>query len=211
MYQLCRSLLAATVAVSILAVPAAYGRARDKRLRHFRIVHDRVLYRSGQLSRGGLRRVSHDYGIRTVVSFRSAHEAGGTPPDQWEERFCARNGIRFVRIPAENWAEDGHGAVPAQDRVDEFLAVMRDPANHPVLAHCFRGVHRTGAFCAVYRMDCQGWPNADAIAEMKSCGYDILDQHADVRGYLEHYAPAGKCAPPGARGNQERRRRAFPS
>jgi protein tyrosine/serine phosphatase len=74
---------------------------------------------------------------------------------------------------------------------------MSDPANHPVLVHCFAGIHRTGAFCALYRMEFDGWSNEQAVQEMKELGY--ADYHRDVFAYLRRYQPRGYLA---ARHNQ---------
>ncbi|HMC66841.1 MAG TPA: hypothetical protein VKI65_18035, partial [Gemmataceae bacterium] len=49
--------------------------------------------------------------------------------------------------------------------------------------------HRTGAFCAVYRMEYQHWTNADAIQEVKDFGYSNLDDEWDILTYLEEYRP----------------------
>ena len=38
-------------------------------------------------------------------------------------------------------------------------------------------------------MEYQGWPNADAIAEMQAGGYDGIANEDDVRGYLERFVP----------------------
>ena len=81
------------------------------------------------------------------------------------------------------------GNAPVDDGVDRFLAVMRDPKNYPVLIHCFAGIHRTGAYCAVYRMEMEGWSNEQAIAELKSYGYVNFDIEDDIRGYLTTYRP----------------------
>ena len=66
---------------------------------------------------------------------------------------------------------------------------MKDPRNHPVLVHCFGGIHRTGAYCAIYRMEFEHWPNARAISEMKACGYVTLGDEWDILGYVEQYRP----------------------
>jgi tyrosine-protein phosphatase SIW14 len=180
------------VAMSIFAVPLAYARVREKHLRNFRVVEDGVLYRSAQLSPYGLDRVIHDYGIRTVVSFRDVEEGKAVvPPDQWEEAFCSLKGINYVRMPLRVWSYD-HGVIPADENVRRFLEIVSDPAKQPVLVHCFRGVHRTGSYCAVFRMECQGWSNADALEELRALGYENLDKEDDVRGYLEQYAPRSK-------------------
>jgi tyrosine-protein phosphatase SIW14 len=87
--------------------------------------------------------------------------------------------------------------VPAAEGVRKFLALLDDPANHPVLVHCFAGVHRTGAYCAIYRMEYDRWSNARAIAEMCACGYRDLDDEWDLLGFLEEYQPRWKRAAEG--------------
>ena len=72
------------------------------------------------------------------------------------------------------------------------MKIMRDPANHPVLIHCFAGIHRTGSYCAIYRMEFEHWTNARAIQEVKAFGYTNLDDEEDVLGYLERYQPTEK-------------------
>ncbi|WP_020469446.1 fused DSP-PTPase phosphatase/NAD kinase-like protein [Zavarzinella formosa] len=186
-----RILLALLLTVALVVVPARYAVARYTYLRNFRVVEDGVLYRSAQLSPDALTRVIHDYQIKTVVSFRYP-EPGGVAPDLWEEEFCAKLGIKYVRIQPDVWASLDGGPIPVQKAVDEFLEVMKDPANYPVLAHCFRGVHRTGAFCSIYRMECQCWSNTEAIDELRSNGYVNLDKEESILGYMEHYVPSWK-------------------
>ena len=66
---------------------------------------------------------------------------------------------------------------------------MDDPANYPVLVHCYAGIHRTGTMCAVFRMDYQGWTNDEAMNEMRTFGYSMLDDHEDILSYLTRYHP----------------------
>jgi protein tyrosine/serine phosphatase len=176
------------IAALLVGGPLAYSRYRHKQVRNFRVVRDGVLYRSGQMSLSGLKRIVRDYGIRTVVTLRDAVVAGQTPPDWKEQLFCEAEEIRYVRIRPEHWwASDD--TVPAEKGVRRFLEVMDDPDNYPVLIHCFAGIHRTGAYCAVYRMEYEHWSNARAITEMKSCGYINLSDEFDLLGYLERYQP----------------------
>lgn len=182
------------VAVSLVAVPLGYARVRDKHLRNVRVVEEGVLYRSGQPSPAGLNRLVHDYDIRTVICFRDVEDGkNDTVPDQWEDGLCHDLGIHFVRMPLVVWSYQD-GAIPADENVHRFLNIMGDPKNYPVLIHCFRGVHRTGTYAAIYRMEFQGWSNADAIEELKALGYVNLDREDDVRGYLERYVPSRRKA-----------------
>jgi tyrosine-protein phosphatase SIW14 len=73
--------------------------------------------------------------------------------------------------------------------VREFLRVMDDPTNHPVLVHCFAGVHRTGTLCAVYRMEYQGWTADRAIAEMEEYGFEPGRSRQAIEGYLRAHRP----------------------
>ena len=189
--RITRIVLSVLLFAAIVVVPARYAVARYTYLRNFRVVEDGVLYRSGQLGPDALGRVVHDYQIKTVVSFRTP-EPGGVAPDIWEEDFCNKLGINYVRIPYDLWVSLDGGPIPVQKSVDRFLAIMKNKENHPVLVHCFRGVHRTGGFCTVFRMECQQWSNADAIDELRANGYDNLDKEKDILGYMEQYVPSWK-------------------
>jgi tyrosine-protein phosphatase SIW14 len=137
--QITRVGAAVLVAAAVVAGPYAYSEARQKHLRNFRVVEDRVLYRAGQPSPAGLERVIHDYDIRTVVSFRE-HRGTGEPGtgDDWEAELCRIKGINHVRIPIQGWWTAPDGVVPGDEDVRRFLDLMADRRNHPVLAHCYR-------------------------------------------------------------------------
>jgi hypothetical protein len=177
------------IAGLLIGGPIGYAWYQQGHIRNFRVVREGVLYRSGQTSLSGLQRLIHDYGIRTVVTLRDAAKLGDPPPDLPEEEYCKRQDIKYVRITPRYWyAQDG--IIPAEEGVRQFLAVMDDQKNNcPVLVHCFAGVHRTGAFCAIYRMEYEHWTNDEAIGEMKACGYSNLDDEWDILGYLEQYRP----------------------
>lgn len=169
--------------VAGIAAPIVVATRQARDMRHFAIVRTGVLYRSGQMTAAGLTRALHDHGIRTVICIREPNAAVDAERD-----WCARNEVAFVRLNSRNW--DG---VPGQSRIDDplrkFLRVVKDPANHPVLVHCFAGTHRTGGMVAVYRMECEGWTNQDAIAEIRAMGYSTIDTDLDINQYLSTYTP----------------------
>jgi len=174
-----------------IATPAIFGYHSTQQMRNLRVVREGFLYRSGQMTIPGLRHACHDLRIRTVISLRDAHRLGDAAPDVGEEEFCAKEEVNFYRIVLGKWyAEDG--TTPAEEGVRRFREIMANPANYPVLVHCLAGVHRTGACCAIYRMEQEHWSNARALAEMKESGYDTLDDEWDILGYLEIYQPTWK-------------------
>jgi len=181
-------LLGLFLCAGLVAAPWSYAHYRNVQLRNFHVVEEGVLYRSAQLPLDGLKRIIHDYGIKTVITLRDAHPGKEGPPDRHEETYCLKEDIQYIRIPPRDWwAPDG--STPAEEGVQQFLDLMKDKRNYPVLVHCFAGVHRTGAYCAVWRMEHDHWTNEQAIAELVSFGYENLPDEWDILGYLEQYRP----------------------
>ncbi|MBX9581858.1 MAG: dual specificity protein phosphatase family protein [Gemmataceae bacterium] len=179
--------------VLVLAVPSAAALslawADDHHLRNFRAVEPGVLYRSGQLTPTGMKYALRRHGIRTVVTLRTVRDPGKPYPDEWEADVCAAHGARHVRLVPRAWLVDETGELPAEQLVREFLAVMDDPANHPVLVHSFAGVHRTGTMCAIFRREYQGWPADRAIEEMDGFGFRPGPIRDAIEDYLRAYRP----------------------
>jgi protein tyrosine/serine phosphatase len=185
--QTLRALIFGTViATFMIAAPLGYKFWQDREFRNFHVVEDGILYRSGQLTLPRLQQIVTEYNIKTVVSLRD----GDSPIDEQEEKWVkATPRMRFYRIPFRDWNPVQTGQIPAEIGLKEFRDIMDEPANYPVLVHCFAGIHRTGTMCAVFRMDYQGWTNDDAMREMRAMGYTILDQHEDVHRYFLRYRP----------------------
>src|SRR5262249_50795539 len=90
--------------------------------------------------------------------------------------------------------------IPAErpKAIDQFLAIMDDPANYPVLLHCRAGLHRTGCLVSVYRMEYQDRTPSEAVREMKAQGFgDFFCTAANdyVKQYVLTYQPG--LRPPG--------------
>src|SRR5262249_17233360 len=149
MARLLTTLLGIVVVVSFITGPIVYALHEQRQMKHYRVVRDGVLYRSGQMSLEGLQRVLHDQVIRTVITWRDKRAPGQPPPDLAEEEYCREKGITYIRIPPRSW-DAREGDAPADEGVRTFKEVMSDSRNYPVLIHCFNGIHRTGAYCAIY-------------------------------------------------------------
>ena len=184
MSRILQASLIVLLVAALIGGPWAYFQYNEQTARNFHVVEKGILYRSGQLPLAGFQRIVHDHGIRTVICLRD----GDHDVDQGEEAYCKRWGLTHIRIPPRSWyPTHGSGPAPVEKGLAVFREVMNDPTNHPVLIHCFAGLHRTGAYCAVYRMDYQGWSNADALAEMRAIGYKTLESDRDLFGFLSNY------------------------
>ena len=187
-------LLGLLVAALLVAGPWGYAHYRQIHIRNFRAVREGVLYRSGQMTITGLKAAVHERGIKTVITLRDSASANEPPPDLSEENYCLAEGLNYVRIsPRTWWSPDG--SIPAEIGVRRFLEVMDNADNFPVLIHCFAGIHRTGAFCAIYRMEYDRWSNEEAIAELYACGYKYLEDEWDLLDFLKSYVPRWKRNP----------------
>lgn len=186
-----RILIGVAVVALCIGGPVVFAVQMQNQTRNFHVVKDGVLYRSGQTTLLGLKNLLHEYRIRTVVSLRDSDVARDAERVKKEEEYCNVQEINYVTILPRHWqAADGDGPAPVEEGVQKFREIMADPHNYPVLVHCFAGIHRTGAYCAVYRMEFDHWTNARAIEEVKAFGYTNLDGEEDILGYLEHYKPA---------------------
>ena len=174
----------------VIGIPIGYWEGRNIHYRNFRTVDPGYLYRSGQLDTGDLQRLSDEFGIKTIVTFRDADNPGDPIPDQHEVDFAATHNIRHLRISPAQWSDPNGGIPPITSQIALFLKAMDEArAEGPILIHCFAGIHRTGAYTAIYRMEYDGWSNEDAILEMEQCGYTSIHDDLDTLHYLQNYVP----------------------
>jgi protein tyrosine phosphatase (PTP) superfamily phosphohydrolase (DUF442 family) len=131
------------------------------------------LYRGGQPDAEGIAWLK-SIGVKTIVNLRHYH--GDT-----EKKRVEGAGLRYERIALAS------SDAPTPDQVARFLTLVRDPSLRPMYVHCAHGVDRTGAMMSIYRMEEEGWTNAEAYAEMEYFGAHKL--WLDLRNFVKKYAP----------------------
>jgi tyrosine-protein phosphatase SIW14 len=164
------------IAALIIAVPIVHYRAVYNHGRRLREVDAGVLYRSGCLTAEGFKDAVQRLHIRTIVNLqdefpdppiRSSYLDTSTVS---EVNLCKEMGVRYVFIAPDLISRRKAGKERPR-AIEDFLKVMDDPSNYPVLVHCKAGLHRTGVMVAVYRMEYQGWSPAQALREAKANGF----------------------------------------
>lgn len=172
-----RWVLGVMVAGIVAGVPFAYYRASYAHAKRLRVVTPGKVYRCGQLTANGFRDAFHRYGIRTVINLQQEARDPFLPagwmeePSQLESEVCAANGVRYVQIDGGILDRPPDGSTSRPAVIDEFLEVLDDPKNYPVLIHCRAGLHRTGLMVAVYRMEYEKRSKADATRELRANGF----------------------------------------
>lgn len=128
-----------------------------------------ALYRSAQPRAEGFQSL-HAMGIKTVVNLRQEND---------DPELAKGLGLKLVHIPLMA------NKNPNQEQVNQFLELVNDPANLPILVHCRAGADRTGTMCAIYRIACRGWSVNDALSEMVHGGFGFHSSFDNLSRYIE--------------------------
>jgi hypothetical protein len=192
-----RWLLGLTVVALVVGGPFVYYRSVYAHAKRLREVTSGAFYRCGQLTADGLAEAIERYKIRTVINLQNEAPDPLLPknyfggPKVLESELCGRLGVRYVLLEPTLIERE---RVPAERPpvIDEFLAILDDPASYPVLLHCRAGLHRTGLLTAVYRIEYEGWSTAEAVRELRANGFgDSACTTANdwLVQYMLHYRP----------------------
>jgi protein tyrosine phosphatase (PTP) superfamily phosphohydrolase (DUF442 family) len=158
---------------------------------HFAIVTPGVLFRDGAKSETQFAAALDDSHPKTVVSLVDAKEQADPTKAVFgaEPRLCEQRGIQLKRIEVKL------GGWPDSDNIRQFLEIVNDPKNQPVLVHCAQGVRRTGFFVAAYQESVLGYDKEKAKNAVLTFGHpkNVID---DIHRFIDNYDPASRSVPP---------------
>jgi protein tyrosine/serine phosphatase len=140
-----------------------------------------TLYRGGQPSDGGLRRL-RELGVDTIVNLR-----GTSVTTRAEEAEARALGFNYFNVSLPNWGR------PQDERVRRILLIVAAPQNGRVFVHCKDGVDRTGIIVALHRITHQGWTTHDALAEADLHG--MRRYQFWMRDYAKEYGARANLFP----------------
>jgi len=112
------------------------------------------LFRSGQITEEGVDGLKK-LGIKTVINLRTFHS---------DRDILQNSGINYMHIYEQAWN------IEEKDVID-FLKIVNNKDNWPILVHCFHGADRTGTMSAIYRIIYDKWTKEEAIDEMVNGGF----------------------------------------
>lgn len=128
----------------------------------------------GQPSGGAYARAAVN-GYRSVLTLRSQQDG----VDVVRERLLVeQTKMRYFNIPAS-------AKLPRPERVDEFLSLVRDKANHPMLINC-AFAERVAPFMMILRISEQGWSEEKAVEEASRSGLKSDQLKKFAKDYLAH-------------------------
>jgi protein tyrosine phosphatase (PTP) superfamily phosphohydrolase (DUF442 family) len=112
-------------------------------------------------------------GFRAVLSLRVPDEGINLAR---ERMLVETANMRYFNIPVIS-------AAPRAAQADEFITVLKDKSNHPMLINC-ASANRVGAFMMIYRVLEQGWSEDKALEEAKKIGLTSEGLKKFARDYI---------------------------
>jgi protein tyrosine/serine phosphatase len=128
----------------------------------FAVVVPGTIYRGAWQQPWPMRRIVHDYKIRTILALAHPNDH----PLAIREKTLARElGCRWIHIPIvdDRRASDRH---TLSDLLEQAAAVLADPVNQPIYFHCHHGVNRASMVQIAYRTLYCGWTLEQASDEI---------------------------------------------
>lgn len=120
---------------------------------NFGVVNEGEIYRSSQPDEKFLLYLVKRYNIRTIVILKGRVE-------DFEKKFANENKISIYVLGLSIHRE------PSMDLIEEFLKIIKNKENYPILIHCRGGADRTGLMVAIKRIEIDKWDLREALKEM---------------------------------------------
>ncbi len=149
--------------VILLVTAAVILLVRHFHIKNFHTIEPGVLYTSGQPRGMDYTRLLYKYHIGTIVNVRSASEHREKNWYNEEVTWVRNNGVNYEELPIEK-----ANYLPDKQIQDQFLDIMADKANLPVLLHDSNGRKRVSILAAVWAVKARGYTVAEAIELVRS-------------------------------------------
>jgi protein tyrosine/serine phosphatase len=147
------------IVLAVIAL-AVYGLVKHFHIDGFRVVKDGVLYASAQPRGMDYTRLMYKYHIGTIVNVRMESEHREQNWYNEEVTWTKNNGMHYIELPV---AKDN--PIPDAASQAEFLKIMADKRNLPVLLHGSGNKTRVALLTAVWLIKTQDVLSDDAMAQ----------------------------------------------
>jgi len=163
----------------------------------FETISEGKVYKSALIDPDKLGYYLQKYKIKTVIDLLDAGVQDELNPARQEQIDAEQKAVDefnkkhhanvvHVNIPSRQ--------TPTKKTLKKFFEVLDDEKNYPVLIHCYHGTGRAQIYSALYRIEYEGWSNADARAKtrfiVQALGYKSSFADTKSKGrLLMNYKP----------------------
>ncbi len=144
--------------VILLVTAAVILLVRHFHIKNFHVIEPGVLYTSGQPRGMDYTRLLYKYHIATIVNVRSASEHREKNWYNEEATWVRNNSVKYIELPIEK-----ANYFPNKETQNQFLAIMADKDNLPVLLHGSGGEKRVPMLTAVWLIKSKGLPVKETV------------------------------------------------
>ena len=147
------------IIVTIVFIAAFLGGKQyyDLHVNHnFKVISEGKVYKSGVLPPDEIKEYVAKYHIKSIVDLRFPGTTDLVNNPEIPAELIAEQKAA-AKIPGLHYFNNGSDQVPTQASLDSFFKIMDNPANYPVLIHCYHGVGRAEMYSAIYRIEYEGW------------------------------------------------------
>ncbi len=135
--------------IALLITAAVILLVRHFHIKNFHVVEPEVLYTSGQPRSMDYTRLLYKYHIATIVNVRCASEHRERNWYNEEITWVRNNGVNYSELPIDR-SVDRADYFPDERTQQEFLLIMADKENLPVLLHGSAGRKRVSMLASVW-------------------------------------------------------------
>ena len=160
----------------------------DMNINHnFETITDGKVYKSGVIPPNEIESYVKKYHIKSIVDLRFPGTADlVNNPEIPQELTAEKEAV--AKINGVNYFNNGSDQVPKQENLDSFFKIMDNPANYPVLIHCYHGVGRAEMYSALYRIEYENWTNEKARQGVRTLiKWSSFDDGTPKGEYLKAY------------------------
>ena len=160
----------------------------DMNINHnFETITEGKVYKSGVIPPDELENYINEYHIKSVVDLRFPGTGDDVNnPEIPAELTAEKEAIE--KIKGVNYFNNGSDQVPKQENLKTFFRIMDNPANYPVLIHCYHGVGRAEMYSAIYRIEYENFTNEEARSGVKTLiKWSSFDDGKPKGEYLKAY------------------------
>ena len=147
---------------TLLIITVVVLLVRHFHVKNFHIIKPEVLYTSGQPRGMDYTRLLYKYHIGTIVNIRSASEHREQNWYNEEITWVRNNGVEYFELPI-----DKDNYLPDKETRDQFLDIMADKNNLPVLLHGVGRSKRVAMLTAVWLIKGNGLGLEQAVKVVK--------------------------------------------
>lgn len=179
--------------ITIAAIVWGKSYIYDYKMNHnFETITEGKVFKSGVIPPDEIADYVAKYKIKSIIDLRYPGTGDDVNnPEIPSELKAEKEAV--AKIKGLNHFNIGSDQVPQQHNLDAFFKVMDNPANYPVLIHCFHGVGRAQMYSAIYRIEYENWTNDEArLATRTIVKFSSFDLGKPKGDYLHNYVKRSK-------------------